>query len=394
MVVSRLPQRLLLALAAASVAVVGAAAGNGGQRSADIVVNERAPAWSPDGARLVYVRELVETENGGVSSSEIYVVNADGSAKRRLTRGAAWNTNPAWSPDGKTILFTRIGKFLGTDSRLFLIRPDGTGLRGERYIAGGTIPASKPAWSPDSSRFALSYGRSIQVHDARVRNWRPLAEGSNPAWSRTNLIAFGRGCGIFTIDPESGHRQAVVGGGGCFPELTRGSPDWSPDGGQLVYVWYDMNRPDPLLFVTGSQGGEQRQLTVGSEPDWSPDGRRIAFWRPSAGAVAVLTLADRRVRELPNRLVRAASGGECTIAGTTSRDALRGTPDRDVLCALAGNDRLDGGAGADVLDGGAGEDLILARDGWRDVIHGGAGRDRALVDRGLDRIRGVERILR
>jgi hypothetical protein len=44
-----------------------------------------------------------------------------------------------------------------------------------------------------------------------------------------------------------------------------------------------------------------------------------------------------------------------------------------------------------VLLGGPGRDTIYARDGTRDVVEGGPGSDRARVDRGLDRLRSVER---
>jgi Ca2+-binding RTX toxin-like protein len=55
---------------------------------------------------------------------------------------------------------------------------------------------------------------------------------------------------------------------------------------------------------------------------------------------------------------------------------------------------VTGGAGSYVLDGGAGADLLNARDGRRDVVVGGPGRDRARVDRRLDRVVGVEVLLR
>ena len=54
---------------------------------------------------------------------------------------------------------------------------------------------------------------------------------------------------------------------------------------------------------------------------------------------------------------------------------------------------LEGGAGEDLLDGGAGNDVILARDGRQDTIRGGPGLDRAQVDRGVDRVSGVEKII-
>jgi Ca2+-binding RTX toxin-like protein len=74
--------------------------------------------------------------------------------------------------------------------------------------------------------------------------------------------------------------------------------------------------------------------------------------------------------------VHAWNGRLCTIAGTTAADRLDGTPTRDVLC------------------GGPGNDVAYARDGRRDVVDGGPGRDAAQIDRGVDVVRGVEKLRR
>ena len=111
--------------------------------------------------------------------------------------------------------------------------------------------------------------------------------------------------------------------------------------------------------------------------------------------------------------------GPCTINGTAGNDVLTGTSGRDVICGFggndvirgaggddalrggSGNDRLYGGAGNDAVDGGpgadqlfgeSGRDLLLAKDGRRDVVSGGPQRDRAIVDKQLDHISGVEQV--
>ncbi|HYK82183.1 MAG TPA: BamA/TamA family outer membrane protein [Gemmatimonadales bacterium] len=57
------------------------------------------PAWSPDGKQLVFTGY-----DGGVS--DLFMVNADGSDLRRLTNDKYADLQPSWSPDGKTIAFT------------------------------------------------------------------------------------------------------------------------------------------------------------------------------------------------------------------------------------------------------------------------------------------------
>ena len=61
---------------------------------------EDTPAWSPDGARIAFVREVD-------GSSDIFVVARDGSGEERVAGGPESELHPNWSPDGKRIVFTR-----------------------------------------------------------------------------------------------------------------------------------------------------------------------------------------------------------------------------------------------------------------------------------------------
>jgi TolB protein len=56
------------------------------------------PAWSPDGKQVAFT-----TNRDG--NYEIYVMNADGSDPRNLTRHRGQDNFPAWSPDGKRVAF-------------------------------------------------------------------------------------------------------------------------------------------------------------------------------------------------------------------------------------------------------------------------------------------------
>ena len=58
----------------------------------------QSPVWSPDGRRIAFV-----SRRDGQGRS--YVMNADGSGQRRLTRDARYLATPAWSPDGRKIAF-------------------------------------------------------------------------------------------------------------------------------------------------------------------------------------------------------------------------------------------------------------------------------------------------
>ena len=110
-------------------------------------------SWSPDGRRLVF--EVITPRprgRGGDRQSDIAVINADGTGLRRLTRTAALETHPVWSPDGRRIAFTsdRHAKRaepepLGPAFELYTMRADGGSIR---RITRNRVPDLHPNWQP------------------------------------------------------------------------------------------------------------------------------------------------------------------------------------------------------------------------------------------------------
>jgi TolB protein len=109
------------------------------------------PQWSPDGESIVFrsTREWErDTDDDRYAASpprpdgtwELYLMDADGSNPRQLTDDPGWKQFMAWSPDGSAILFTSSRGGKGTI--LFVVRPDGTGLR---RVARDV---SQAAWRP------------------------------------------------------------------------------------------------------------------------------------------------------------------------------------------------------------------------------------------------------
>jgi Ca2+-binding RTX toxin-like protein len=97
------------------------------------------------------------------------------------------------------------------------------------------------------------------------------------------------------------------------------------------------------------------------------------------------------------RDILSGGGGSDLLEGGSGRDVLRGGPGGDVLVGSGLSFRFGDvltlpGSDRDLLLGGPGPDRLRANDHKRDVVRGGAGRDRATVDRGLDRVAGVERV--
>src|SRR3954463_15286948 len=98
--------RVLLAVAAGGAPVALAVAIHaslpltGDARASTDPVSDDEPAWSPNGRLIAFS----STRDG---NGEIYVMNADGTRPRRLTRNPLDDTDPTWSPDGRRIAFVR-----------------------------------------------------------------------------------------------------------------------------------------------------------------------------------------------------------------------------------------------------------------------------------------------
>lgn len=223
-------------------------------------------------------------------TSEIHVMNPDGSGQVRLTSPASifdQKGHPAWSPDGTKIAFTRFaGPSFGND--IFVMNADGTGVTMLTSNAGDD---SDPAWSPDGTKIAF-----VRDIDGRGKIFVMIADGSGqtkivdsndgsaPAWSPDgSRIVFAEFDGVdFEI--------ALVGQVDTAPQfigkLTNNSsndtdPTWSPDGTKIAFTSERDQQPD--IYVMNADGTNQTRL-FGSgafdfEPAWSPDGTKIAFTR-------------------------------------------------------------------------------------------------------------------
>ena len=193
------------------------------------------PAWNATGTILAFYSPLTE---GG--PTEIFVVNADGSARTQLTfsslgRGLAF---PTWSPDGSKIAFQN-----DFDSKLYVMDSDGTDVT--PLTAG---PDFSPAWSPDGARIAFTSTRDNGVTEIYVMN----ADGSNQTRLTDNLV----------------------------PDF---DPSWSPDGSKIAFSHEGGNPGDNSeIYVMNANGTGVANLTNSALradvlASWSPDGTKIAF---------------------------------------------------------------------------------------------------------------------
>jgi TolB protein len=105
------------------------------------------PAWSPDGTKIAFVGG--DGSAGPPAGGSIYVVGANGSALRRLTKSDS-DSAPTWSPAGETIAYERATTML-KNSDVFVMNADGSA---PRKIAAGMQVFSNLAWSPDGTKIA------------------------------------------------------------------------------------------------------------------------------------------------------------------------------------------------------------------------------------------------
>ncbi|HEX9076431.1 MAG TPA: LpqB family beta-propeller domain-containing protein, partial [Anaerolineae bacterium] len=256
------------------------------------------PQWSPDGARIVFVR-----------GHALWVMNADGTEARPLTDHPAGNGSPRWSPDGARIAF--ISRRRGWD-HIWTIAPDGSGLA---PVTRGACDAVDPVWSPDSQWIA--YGSLSEADQTRGVYVVPAGGGdaeliSPPgAWSGApsfspdgkTLAYLSDADGwfhVYVYDRASRTpRQLTHGecedGGPHFYEIDpQGGPIFSPDGKQVAFIRHREGKFD--LWVAQAATGEARRVSQGDGEyriaGWLPDARRIAvtFENPAtAGDLWVLS---------------------------------------------------------------------------------------------------------
>jgi len=126
--------------------------------------------WSPDGKTILYTRYGVNESHANTTTAEVYKIRADGKGTpQQLTRNSHDDRGPAWSPDGKRIV--HMCKTDGKEFGVCVMNADGSGQTPLTGIAGrGT------SWSPDSGK--IIFHRDIQDEDG-VQLFSVDADGNN-----------------------------------------------------------------------------------------------------------------------------------------------------------------------------------------------------------------------
>jgi Tol biopolymer transport system component len=214
---------------------------------------------------------LFHSDPGG--DSRLSLMRPDGSELTLLTDAVAGHPFGVWSPDGSRVAFLSGSSGQG---RLEVIAADG----GE-VVTVTDMDVYLPDWAPDGSMLVFeAVEGGVYTTRADGSDLRRIAdEGSGPVWSPdgSRIAYFSRG--------ERGFDLFVMGADGSAVVAVTDepgddvSPAWSPDGARIAFVSDRGGSTD--LFVVDADGSGERQLTDDPSPDeaftWSPDGARIAY---------------------------------------------------------------------------------------------------------------------
>ncbi len=140
------------------------------------------PDWSPDGQKIVFTRHPVADNRQFSNQAELYLMNPDGTGLQRLTYNSEEERAPAWSPDGSRIVYScRVGG--GTNPfRICVMNPDGSDIQ-QLTNEPDSVSDLTATWSPNGQQ--ILYHRRGAVTPAYPTPGQQLfmmnADGSDEA---------------------------------------------------------------------------------------------------------------------------------------------------------------------------------------------------------------------
>ena len=227
----------------------------------------------------------------------IETINLDGSQRTavtsEVTNSGLADMQPAWSPDGSMLAFSRGGE-------IFLVQPDGTGLQN---LSRGNTNDQEPVWSPDGTHiaFAGDAGKPNLVDIFTMRTdgteranlTRMAGNDAEPDWGRTGEILWshfpvtekGTPPGdVWTMHADGTVKHALLTG-----PVNDEEARISPDGSTIVFL--SQRDGHMQLYLMNADGSNLRRLIASDaddrEPQWSPDGEYVVFSRVTTKNAAI-----------------------------------------------------------------------------------------------------------
>ena len=263
-------------------------AGGTPTRIAEGLAWEHQPRFSPDDKRIAFT-----SDRGG--GDNIWVMNADGSDKRQVTKEDFRLLNqPSWSPDGRFIAAKKhftTGRSLGTgEVWLYHVSGGGGVLLVKRASEKLQKELGEPVYAPDGK--SLYYTRDVTPG--------PIFEYAQD--SNTDLFDIER------YDLDTGEVSTVASGVGGSVR-----PTPSPDGKKIAFVRRERTRSK--LYVKDLASGEERKIYDALDQDvqetwavtgvypnmaWTPDSASVVFW--AGGKIRRVNAADASASVIPFRI--------------------------------------------------------------------------------------------
>jgi Tol biopolymer transport system component len=230
------------------------------------------PAFSADAKKIAYERVVGTPQN---PNYEIYKMRANGSRKVRLTDTQAREGNPAFSPNGRRIVFDR-GPSGGYE--IFSMRVDGSD---ERRLTNSPAGDVAPTFSPGGERIAFGRNSNLAIMRADGRRLHRITKGAaldnNPGFSPNGRwIVFDRS----TNRGSSYQIYAIRANGTHLRRLTKpifgvddGNPVFSPNGKKIAFQSDGRHGIGPRIYVMRRDGTHIRRLHTGTHlgafaPSW------------------------------------------------------------------------------------------------------------------------------
>ena len=222
--------------------------------------NDYSPMPSRDGKLVAWVREVAKAGEG-VTSTEIWVMNADGSNPRAVVQNGASNTSPSWIAGDTALVFA---SDVGGDWEIYRVSLSGGA--SPRDLTNNPYADQAPRVSPDGQRIVFQSNRTLDfeiytmaIDGSDVRNVsQDPADDRFPTWSAdgTRILwnRYADSFNIWTMNADGSDQRVVL--AGSFSDT---SPAVAPDGSAMVFT-SDRAAPSSL-FVYPLAGGAVRQVT-------------------------------------------------------------------------------------------------------------------------------------